>query len=341
MKIRKLLIDIWAYLPILALTDDLGYLTANPGSKEHKYYFSLISILFGEKKYQFISFPIKQPNEKIKLFRVKRLSEINSFELSEEKAEELVSKYKEHYDGLEEERDSEIEKEALLQHLASQQSRIDISYNKINAFTTIIVAVIPLAITFINGEILVSLNIFGKIILGLTIYATVNLCAWIFQAISVRGYMASTFKDLKESEKKARERNCQIYYDWQQTRRKADMFVSFVQYTKNWLIAVIILAVIFSVWLPFNEKTTIYPVDNRVYTLQTDFIEKTYDKSAVEWYNVLAQLQTGNYAKIFILYYGGDIKEIEEKLEQFNQQEIVLVTDNTLKKNEIKIILEK
>ena len=70
-------------------------------------------------------------------------------------------------------------------------------------------------------------------------------------------------------------------------------------------------------------------------------IQAVQGLSLIHIYNVLAQLQTGNYAKIFILYYGGDIKEIEEKLEQFNQQEIVLVTDNTLKKNEIKIILEK
>ena len=54
MKIVKLLLGIWAYLPVFALTDDLGYLTANPELEERKYYFSLISILFGEKKYQFI-----------------------------------------------------------------------------------------------------------------------------------------------------------------------------------------------------------------------------------------------------------------------------------------------
>lgn len=149
MKIVKLLLGIWAYLPVFALTDDLGYLTANPEMEERKYYFSLISILFGEKKYQFISIPIKQPGEKIKIFRVERLSEIDSFELSEEKAEELVKKYKEHYDSLDA-CDCEIEKEALTQHLTSQQSRIDISHNKINAFTTIIVAVIPLAITLID-----------------------------------------------------------------------------------------------------------------------------------------------------------------------------------------------
>lgn len=190
MKIIKLLLGIWAYLPILSLTDDLGFLSGNPDTEEHKYYFSLINILFGEKKYQFISIPINQQGEKIVAFRVKRLSEIASFELSEEKAEELGRKYKEHYDSLDEQ-ERDIEKEALLQHLSSQQLRIDISYNKINAFTTIIVAVIPLAITFVDRDILVSLNILGKVILGLLIYATVNLCAWIFQAINVRGYMSS------------------------------------------------------------------------------------------------------------------------------------------------------
>ena len=55
---------------------------------------------------------------------------------------------------------------------AFSESRIDISYNKINAFTTIIVAVIPIAITFINREMLISLNLLGKIIFGLVIYAT-------------------------------------------------------------------------------------------------------------------------------------------------------------------------
>ena len=88
MRIINILLRIWAYLPIFSLTDDLGFLTANPGSDQHKYYFSLISILFGEKKYQFMSFPIKQPSERISIFRVKQLSEMDSFILSEEKGNE-------------------------------------------------------------------------------------------------------------------------------------------------------------------------------------------------------------------------------------------------------------
>lgn len=340
MRIISLLLGIWAYLPVFSLTDDLGFLTANPDSEQHKYYFSLLNILFGEKKYQFMSFPIKQPGEKVVLFRVKLLSEMQAFVLSEEKENELKINYKGHYDSLSE-NDRTIEKEALLQHLSAQQSRIDTSYNKINAFTTIIVAIIPLAVTFVDREKIVLLSVLGKVIFILLIYANVNLCAWIFQAINVRGYMTSSFRDLKESADKAKEQNWQIYYDWQQTRRKADMFVSFVMYTKHWIIAVILLTVIFSVGLPFNKQTDLYSDDNYVYTLQTELIEKTYDKSAVDWYSMLAQLQTDEYTKVLVLYNGADITNITEKLKQFNQQEIVLISDGTLKKNEIKIILEK
>ena len=340
MRIISILLGIWAYLPVFSLTDDLGFLTANPDSEQHMYYFSLLNILFGEKKYQFMSFPIKQPGEKVVLFRVKLLSEMQAFVLSEEKENELKINYKGHYDSLSE-NDRTIEKEALLQHLSAQQSRIDTSYNKINAFTTIIVAIIPLAVTFVDREKIVLLSVLGKVIFILLIYANVNLCAWIFQAINVRGYMTSSFRDLKESADKAKEQNWQIYYDWQQTRRKADMFVSFVMYTKHWIIAVILLTVIFSVGLPFNKQTDLYSDDNYVYTLQTELIEKTYDKSAVDWYSMLAQLQTDEYTKVLVLYNGADITNITEKLKQFNQQEIVLISDGTLKKNEIKIILEK
>ena len=297
MRIINILLRIWAYLPIFSLTDDLGFLTANPGSDQHKYYFSLISILFGEKKYQFMSFPIKQPSERISIFRVKQLSEMDSFILSGEECT--------------------IEKEALLQHLAAQKSRIDISYNKINAFTTIIVAVIPLAIAFVDRSMIESLNIFGKAIFILLIYANVNLCAWIFQAINVRGYTTSSFRDLKESNDKAKEQNWQIYYDWQQTRRKADMFVSFVIYTKRWIIAVIILTAVFSVGLPFNKQPIFDSGDNQVYTFQMELLEKTYDKSAADWYAVLAKLQTGEYTKVLILYNGADIEHITEELKRF------------------------
>lgn len=340
MTLLNILLKIWAYLPVFALTDDLGFLTPNPDGGRHKFYFSVISIFFGEKKFQFMSFPIKQQNKKIVLFRVIQLSKMEAFALSEEKENELRTNYKTHYESLQDE-DQNIEKEALLRHLSDQQSRIETSYNKINAFTTIIVAVIPIAITFIDRETIISLNILGKIIFILLVYAIVNLCAWIFQATNVRGFMRSSFNDLKVSNNKPEEQNWQIYYDWQQARRNADMFVSFVKYTKGWIIAVIILTVIFSIGLPFDKKTDLSIKDNQAYTLQTDQIDITYERSAANWYTILAELQTGEYKKIFVLYGEADLTNITEQLNMFEQQEIVWVSDDTLNKNEIKIILEK
>ena len=342
MWIKNLFWFIWAYIPVFALTDDSGFLTADRNISQHEYYFSVISLLFGEKKIQFLSFPIKQPGKKIVWFRVKKLSDMDRFKLTEAKANELETKYKEHYDSLGKDTDKEIEKEALLRHLSDEQTRVDISYNKMNAFTTIILAVIPIAITLVNWDTIFSLNLLGIFIFAWLIYANVNLCAWIFQVINVRGFMASSFGDLKNSLDKGKEQNWQIYYDWQQSKRKADMYVSFVMHTKVWIIIVIILTITFSVFLPFSKRN-IHSASNEndVYTLDTNLIESTYDRSAADWYSILAKLQTDEYSEVVVLYNKVSDADIVENLNEFSNQKIIWMTDNTLRENQIKVILEK
>lgn len=341
MGILNLILHVWAYFPVFALTDDLGFLTANCGSEQlHKYYLSVISVLFGEKKIQFFSFPIKRQSGKFILFRIVRLSEMENFTLSDEKANQLENNYRKHCIELND-ASLNIEKEALLRQLSDQKSRIETCYNKINAFTTIVVAIIPIAIAFFDRNMIKSMNTANIVVFVLLIYAIINLCAWLFQAINVRGFMASSFGDLKNSKEKVKEINWQIYYDWQQTRRKADMYVTFVMYIKKWIITVIVLTAIFSVGLPLNKNKTIHEMDNHVYTIQTELFEMTYDESAANWYAVLAKLQTNEYSEVIILQNEADIGNLVEKLEQFKQQKIVWMTDNTLEKNEIKIILEE
>ena len=276
------------------------------------------------------------------LFRVKQLSDMGAFDITDEKANQLETDYKNHYDLLTDEIDKEIEKESLLRHLSDEQSRVDISYNKMNAFTTIIVAVIPIAIALVNWDIIFSLNLLEIFIFIWLIYANLNLCAWIFQAINVRGFKASSFGDLKNNSNKRREQNWQIYYDWQQSRRKADMYVSFVMHTKIWIVTVIILTIIFSVFLPFGKKSMpALTSENDVYTLDTNLIESTYDKSAADWYLILAKLQTDKYSQVVILYNKVEDNNFAEKLKKFQNQKITWMLDNTLQKNQIKIILEK
>lgn len=328
MWIKRLFLFIWAYIPIFALTDDLSFLAANKGATQHEYYFSIISILFGEKKIQFFSFPIKQPGKKMIWFRIKKLSDMDAFNLTTVKANQLKIGYTKHYDELSTDIDKDIEKEALLRHLSDEQSRVDVSYNKINAFTTIIVTVIPIAIALVNWDTIFSLNLFGIFIVVWLIYANINLCAWIFQAINVRGFMASTFGDLKKSTEKQKEQTWQIYYDWQQSKRKADMYVSFVMNTKIWIITVIILTIIFSVFLPFSKKSVIVPSgEDNVYTLDVNLIESTYDKSAADWYLILAKLQTDKYSQVVVLYNKVSDADVANKLNEFQNQKIIWMSD--------------
>lgn len=154
--------------------------------------------------------------------------------------------------------------------------------------------------------------------------------------------MASTFGDLKSCPNKKREQNWQIYYDWQQSRRKADMYVSFVMHTKIWIITVILLTIAFSVFLPFSKKRVAIPSgENDVYTLDVNSIESTYDRSAADWYLILAKLQTDKYSQVVVLYNNVTDVDIANKLNEFQNQEIIWMPDNTLQKNQIKIILEK
>ena len=83
------LMNILAYLPVFSLTDDLGFLTGNRGSNQpHKYYLSLIKYsLWREKKFNFYLFRLSSLEKKAFLFRIKRLSEIDAFVLSEEKSQ--------------------------------------------------------------------------------------------------------------------------------------------------------------------------------------------------------------------------------------------------------------
>ena len=251
-QVIDILKRIWAYFPICALTDDMGFLTSNRDSPQHEYYFSVFNFLFGERVYQFLVFPLKQPDKKICLYKMKQLSRMENFRLSDQKEKRLKSNFEDHYQGLTE-KERLIEKEELLRHLWDQQSRVETSYNKINAFTAIILAVIPIVVSLVDIEAIIALNILERFFLIILIYAYVNLCAWIFQAISVKTYMSSSFKDLKESDNKEKEQMWHIYYDWQQTKRKADMFVTYVIYMKVWIIAVIILTVVFCVGVPLIQ----------------------------------------------------------------------------------------
>ena len=157
----------------------------------------------------------------------------------------------------------------------------------------------------------------------------------------LEGLKKSAFRDLKNSKEKSKEQNWQIYFDWQQIMKKADMYVSFVMYIKTWVLIVIFVSIIFFAVVQNIRKTDNESMNDRVYTVETNLIEKTYDESAIRWNRLLAELQENEYKRVLVLYNDTDIIDIREKLEKFRCQKFVWITDNGLKEKEMKIILEE
>ena len=341
MWLKKLLFILWAYSPIFALTDDYAFLVRSfEKESEHKYYFSVISFLLGEKKIQFFCFPIVQKGSRFEMFRIIKLSENQAFNLSESEMEEKVKLYEKHLNSLKQ-NEIDIEKEALLRHLSDEEERIQTSYNKINAFTSIVLTVIPLVLAFIELDSIVAGGMVSCLCFGVLVYGYVNLCAWIFQVVAVRGFSVSSFKDLKISENKELEYNCQIYYDWQQTKRKADMYVSFVKYTRNWIVVVIILTVgcCMNMTLANNIVVNSKVSSNEMYKIQTELITKVYEEDAKLWNLFLADLNSDKSEIVIILYNGVNLNFLKEKLQVFEHQKFIYIKDTDLRKNEIKIII--
>lgn len=258
--IKSKLLSIWALLPILSLTKYDGYF-----GEENDYCVSLINFLLGENNLQIISVSVKKKRNEnnhneicaersIRWCNISKLSELNRFNLSESDRKRLLNNYREHVIGIGP-RDRDIEKEELLRKLSTEQGRIDTSFNKVNAFMAIFLAVIPLITGVMNWEAVLEQKKWQWLILLLLIYAILNLSSFLFQAFRVRGILLGSFADIKSSKNKCLEQMIWLYHDWQQTKRKADLFVSFVSYTQKWVIRVITMFTIYMFAISFWPNT--------------------------------------------------------------------------------------
>lgn len=335
----NLLLTIWALCPIMALTDDTCFLSSKSTDSNHKYRFSIVNLLLGECQFQFLSFQIEDSRLKFQIYRFSRMSDMNIFSISEEKLSDLRVRFENHYGTLSDS-DIQLEREALLRQIQTQQARQNISNSKINTFTAVVLVLLPLLITRIDWSVLHSLQKLEQLILLLLAYSIVNICFWLFQSLKVRGYCISSYSDLKVSINKNRMFNWQLYYDYQQQRRESDKQVSFVSYVYEWLICTVVLSLLYTM-LHFTAKPTITSVSEyQVYTFSVNTMDIAYDHSAVEWAKIMYQLQTDQYQEVVILSNQADCSELSKTLEKFTHQKIEWLPDPTLESDTVKIILE-
>lgn len=197
-----------------------------------KMYFSRCDSLY------FPNFTLSDINKLSKTFHVKLFDRSNNFifpEYVQAKAQKATEKFQQHINWLSSE-SIQAEKEKLIYHIEQQNRRLDISLNKVNAYTTVILAIIPIVTATLKKT---SFDIIQKSVLGIDIYILLNICIFIFEIIKINAYYQSSFADLKEAPDKERELVIQYYYDWQNLKATADFIIGHVGNLQQWIIIVI------------------------------------------------------------------------------------------------------
>lgn len=272
----KFLCKFWSILPIMALTRDLNY-GYNELGLEKGLRFSLINLVWGSKTFYIISWV--RPEERIHFSFLQSLlldeyqwkiehPDINfadkntHFEtITEEYVNQHVKELREGNSG-EGAEDLALEQEFLLYLHQANERRVDISLNKMNYYTAVILVVVPLLFASIIKvfDYMTTLSaIFSAVVAILLALLTYMLCNWGLLAVeymSVSGVERSQFNKLKNPEVEGRTRKDQLlynyYFDWQNARFNANLRVEYVRNTEKFVKWSIGLCVLVSVILLFN-----------------------------------------------------------------------------------------
>lgn len=342
----NILFWIWSHFPFMCLSDDNNFATLDwrkvKDCKSHCR-FSLMNLMFGDRILYFITLDLKQ--KKFRLFYTLYLENMEGILLTKEKIADIEGKYKEHVSELSDE-DMEIEKEKLSYHIQNEEQRISRSMDKINIYATIILTVIPLVLAILDLKEIIKLPLILKIGVILIIYTVLNICTYIFRAIKVTGISKSSFSDLKRSNIKNKEILVQYYYDWQQVKYKAQLFVSFVLNLQEWMILILVLSVSVSTGIAFKNdilsKHTSTTSDREVISIDLNEIEKPHSEGSVLWHELLLDIEQNNCERIIIMSkQDKDLSVVYEELNKYNDLEIKGIKDSTLDSNQIKIIQEE
>lgn len=219
---------LWAHSPILTLTSDSCFTNLHfPGENNNKR-LSLLTLYLGEYVFHFITFNFD--NKEFRIMKKLVLSKLSIFTLNDKDFEIEKRIFKKHINNLEKE-DLDIEQKALERYIEIDNSRIEISNNKLNLYSAIVLAVISV----INFKYYNEINLFftkmtlGKWIILLIGYFFINICAIIIQNIKVHSFKLSSFNSLKKSNEKEKYYLEQLYHDFCSTRKRAGLYVSYIR----------------------------------------------------------------------------------------------------------------
>lgn len=342
--IIKYIMFLISYSPIFCLSDDKNFGSNEEGIKDfiNRIRFSLLSLNLGAYKYYFIS--IKKNNS----FKFIHIINLESYFVVSDTERNRLSLLQENY--LNTATNLDNDKEFLSYLVANENGRKNVAFSKINIYSGIMLALVPLILIFFKLETFLKAPVLVKIFTLLLVYLLFNVICLVFQFSKVSGMSRETYSDLKQSANKEKSLIKAYYLDWQHLKKEADGAVSFVKNIEKYIKGIILLSIlivsfnyIHDIWNTYSSKTNV----NSIVEINIDGLEKKQQEE-VDKINLLNEkVVDKHFIKVIILYNNDDLldnksfKSIENYFSIYrSDNEIKLIKeDSEDKDNKIKVIL--
>lgn len=348
--LRFLLLFMWSYSPVLAITDDNHFGTIECRGRIRdsvkKMRISLLNLMLGSKTIYIFSYKIY--DNKFEIFVINALEKLDSFVLSDDDISKISNRYREHLLLLSAANDDIAEeKESLIYRIETEERRIEKSGDKINLYTTIILTVIPLVAAFGDLKKYYTFSNISKIMSFAIVYCLLNIILYVFQSVKIQGVVKSKFSDLRSSDNHKIQLNIQYHRDWQYLKRKADLFVSYVKNLQTWVIYIFVLIIALAIYVSINSNNINISVhqseSSKVINLCVDELNNPYSSSSIELTELKLDIQQHTVSSVYILSLN---KNVSEKLiidikDTYKDLTVKYLTDKSLDMKTIKIITEE
>lgn len=344
--ILNFLFLILSYSPILCISDDATFGTNVNGLHELKkrLRLSIFSFYFGAYKYYFITFKINNNRLDFKIKYKISLFDFNNF--TDEDVKRVTNIQKEY---LESNGHSDEDKEFLLYKIESENNRKSIAYNKVNTYTTIILALIPLILIFYKVEMFVKSHIVIKILILVLFYIIANICILLLQVNKVKEYSRQRYADLKKVDKK-KGIIMAYYLDYQCIKREVDRLVGFVKNIEIYIIGAVVCTSLLTIGNYISISNNRYKqvaVSKNIYQIDINKLESKDNESMKVINTINEKVPDDDVIKVLVLYNNDEILKNESFnaiVNYFNifksKNDVVLLKDNDEgDKSKIKIIM--
>lgn len=337
---------LWSRFPILALTSDTNYTNLQFPGKNKGIRISFLTLYFGEYVFHFFTFSSEK--KEFRLIKYFFLSNLTNFNIDEDSNEfrNKINEYKEHIKNLSSD-DLEIEKESLQANIERENARITKSDNKLNFYSAIVLAIISIlnwrvikifSVSFSPKNF--SLQTCSSVLI---MYYFFNICVIIIQNVKVRSFQVSSFSDLQCSTEKELYYLQQLYYDWLFTRKKAQLFVSYILQIYDYLKIIIMITIILFIasFIKLQNKAEVYDNKILVTNLCQENISDLYSEDSIKFSELVLDLQKNKYSRVLVLYKENLSEKIQESFNSLDKQQVFYLTDKEITDGIMKIILEE